>query len=294
MKRTIIHHILLIVRTARRTATNKDTSVDLPAIIKTDMNSSKNSDIGTKLMNELMVDIIGAVIPGFLFIIVIAISVGIPCCIYMGPTLVDKLVELLRGSGWWVLLIIGIIFSYVIGQIFYRADTTLPDSKDVKRQVKALVKRVVKQEYDEKGLNALIKKQIDVLYNRFKKREDEELINKFRTLYKACKNCKQKESYNRITDKNDLFGVIFPEDCEISGGHIKYKESNDSKEVYQTYEKLIRKYDNGHYADKETMFLAVCYCILYCQMDLGCATAKRCEFPYLNYYKYLFKRNLTE
>ena len=28
----------------------------------------KHSDIGTKLMNELMVDIIGAVIPGLLFI----------------------------------------------------------------------------------------------------------------------------------------------------------------------------------------------------------------------------------
>lgn len=257
------------------------------------MSSNKNSDIGTKLMNELMVDIIGAVIPGLLFIIVIAISIGVPCCIYMGPNLVDKLVELLRGSGWWVLLIISIIFSYVIGQIFYRADITVPDGKDVKRQVKEFVKKTVKQKLENKELNALINRQIDVLYNRFENCTNPYLLKTFSTLYKACQDCKQKGNYNNINDKSNLFGVLFPEDCEISGDHINYNSSNESKEVYLTYEKLIRKYDDGHYADKETMFLLTCYCILYCQMDFGCATEKRCEFPYLNYYKYLLKRNLT-
>ena len=42
----------------------------------------KHSDIGTKLMNELMVDIIGAVIPGLLFIVVVINSIALPCCIY--------------------------------------------------------------------------------------------------------------------------------------------------------------------------------------------------------------------
>ena len=43
------------------------------------MMEKKHSDIGTKLMNELMVDIIGAVIPGLLFIVVVIISIAIPC-----------------------------------------------------------------------------------------------------------------------------------------------------------------------------------------------------------------------
>lgn len=98
----------------------------------------KHSDIGTKLMNELMVDIIGAVIPGLLFIVVVIISIALPCCIYMGPTIMDKLAELLKGSGWWVMLVVCIIFSYVVGQIFYRADIFFPDSKDVMRQVKKI------------------------------------------------------------------------------------------------------------------------------------------------------------
>ena len=44
--------------------------------------TARNRDFGIKLFNEWMVDIIGAIIPGFLSITVLFISVVVPCLIY--------------------------------------------------------------------------------------------------------------------------------------------------------------------------------------------------------------------
>lgn len=254
------------------------------------MMEKKHSDIGTKLMNELMVDIIGAVIPGLLFIIVVIISIAIPCCIYLGPTIIDKLSELLKGSGWWVMLIVCIIFSYVVGQIFYRADIYFPDSKDVMRQVKKNVKRVVTNKNDKKRLFELIKQQVKILNDRFQ--ESSALQDKFITLYTACTLFSRNNEEINIAA---LQAILFPEDFNINRDHeIEGQLSDESRDVINTYKRLIRHYGNNFYTKKEILDLATYYCILYCQMDLGCATAKRCEFPYLNYYKYLLKRNLID
>ena len=254
------------------------------------MIEKKQSDIGTKLMNELMVDIIGAVIPGLLFIVVVIISIAIPCCIYLGPTIMDKLAELLKGSGWWVMLIVCIIFSYVVGQIFYRADIFYPDSKDVMRQVKKNVKRVVTNKNNKKRLFELIKQQVKILKDRFQ--ESSALQDKFITLYTACTLFSRNNEEINIAA---LQAILFPEDFNITSDHeIEGQLSDESRDVINTYKRLIRHYGNNVYTKKEILDLAVYYCILYCQMDLGCATAKRCEFPYLNYYKYLLKRNLID
>lgn len=252
------------------------------------MDKYKNSDIGTKLMNELMVDIIGAVIPGLLFIIVVFISIGIPCCIYLGSTVIDNAANLLKGGGWWVMLIICIIFSYVIGQIFYRANIALPDGKDVARQVRQIIKRSVK--YDKQDLRRLIKQQVILLQDRFCNYSS--LCHKYPVLYKACSHAIT-ESGN--IDIYALKAVLFPEDFKISNeSKITGSLSSDSKEVIKTYKRLLLRHGRSSYSDEEWLRLAAFYCILYSQMELGCATAKRCEFPYLNYYKYLLKRDLID
>lgn len=254
------------------------------------MMEKKHSDIGTKLMNELMVDIIGAVIPGLLFIVVVIISIALPCCIYMGPTIMDKLAELLKGSGWWVMLVVCIIFSYVVGQIFYRADIFFPDSKDVMRQVKKNIKRVATNKNNKKGLLESIKQQIEILNDRFQ--ESPALQDKFITLYTACTLFSRNNGEINIAA---LQAILFPEDFNITKDHeIEGRLSDESRDVINTYKRLIRHYGNNYYSKKEILDLTAYYCILYCQMDLGCATAKRCEFPYLNYYKYLLKRNLID
>ena len=250
------------------------------------MDNSKNSDIGTKLMNELMVDIIGAVIPGLLFIIVVFVSIGTPCCIYLGQTVIDNIANLMKGGGWWVMLIICIIFSYVIGQIFYRANIALPDGKDVTRQVRLMIRKAVK--YDKQALSRLIKQQIILLQDRFNNYSS--LCNKYTVLYNACSHA-MKENGN--IDISALKAVLFPEDFKISNeSKITGSLSSDSKEVIKTYKRLILCHRRSYYSDEEWLRLAAYYCILYSQMELGCATAQRCEFPYLNYYKYLLKRDL--
>lgn len=252
------------------------------------MDNSKKNDIGTKLMNELMVDIIGAVIPGLLFIIVVFISIGTPCCIYLGPTVIDKVANLLKGGGWWVMLIICIIFSYVIGQIFYRANIALPDGIDVTRQVRLIIKQAIK--HDKQTLCRLIKQQIILLQNRFCNYSS--LCDKYPVLYNACSHA-MTESGN--IDISVLKAVLFPEDFKISNEcKITGSLSSDSKEVIKTYKRLILRHRRSYFSDKEWLRLAAYYCILYSQMELGCATAQRCEFPYLNYYKYLLKRDLID
>lgn len=250
------------------------------------MDNSKNSDIGTKLMNELMVDIIGAVIPGLLFIIVVFISIGTPCCIYLGSTVIDKVANLLKGGGWWVMLIICIIFSYVIGQIFYRANIALPDGKDAARQVRQIIKRSVK--YDKQVLRGLIKQQIILLQDRFCKYSS--LCDKYPVLYNACSHAMTESG---SIDISALKAILFPEDFKISNeSKITGSLSSDSKEVIKTYKRLIRRYGSSNHSDEDWLRLSTYYCILDSQMELGCATAQRCEFPYLNYYKYLLKREL--
>lgn len=93
------------------------------------METVKKHDFGTKLLNELMVDIIGALIPGVLFIIVVFLSVILPLFVYYDGSPV--LESILGESGfWWILLIVCIFFAYVVGHIFYRADIAEPDKLD--------------------------------------------------------------------------------------------------------------------------------------------------------------------
>ena len=135
----------------------------------------RRNDMGVKLLNELMVDIIGAVIPGFLFIIVIFLSIVLPCVIYIETASNDVInfFSLFRSSGfWWVLFLVCIIFSYVIGHIFYRADISLPDKLDVDRQVKEFVEDAKKKEYNIEQIKTLLKREINVLKERLQRLYD--------------------------------------------------------------------------------------------------------------------------
>lgn len=51
-------------------------------------------NIGTKLLNELMVDIIGALISGFLFTVAVFASVLFPCLICFKSASIAKLASL--------------------------------------------------------------------------------------------------------------------------------------------------------------------------------------------------------
>jgi len=97
-------------------------------------NIENKNNFGVKLTNELMTDIIGAIIPGSLFIVCLAICVIIPFGYILNMCGIGlSLPE--QSSFWWALLILVIILAYVFGLIFYRADIKLPDSLDIERQI---------------------------------------------------------------------------------------------------------------------------------------------------------------
>lgn len=262
------------------------------------MDNSKKHDLGTKLLNELMVDIIGALIPGFLFIIVVFISVVLPLIIYYDGD-VGFLKAIFKSGGfWWVLLIICVFFSYVVGHIFYRADISVPDKKDVKRQVKRFLKRVKKSlkssDYTENKYRTLLKQEIEILKERLKivinksKDAHKEVDSYLQSLSDACMIAIN-ELNNDHFDTDNIYPVLFPEDIKEQS---KFQLSSISESIIKEYKDYFDFIE--HTCSEDLLNLVICYSILHNQMDIGCATSYRGDFPYTNYYKYLLKRNMLK
>lgn len=267
------------------------------------MEKSKEHDLGTKLLNELMVDIIGALIPGFLFIIAVFISVVLPLIIYYDGDNGFMKVIFKSGGFWWVLLIICVFFSYVVGHIFYRADISVPDKIDVRRQINHFLKDVKKSlklsecsDDDIKKYKDLLRREIDILKERLGKIIDEAksstkgLKEHFKYLSEACD-----EALNELaSDKGNInitkiHQVLFPEDFIQKG---EFALSHNSENVIKEYKHYFASMEQT--CSKGLLELVICYCILHNQMDIGCATSDRGDFPYTNYYKYLLKRNMLK
>lgn len=263
------------------------------------MENSKKHDLGTKLLNELMVDIIGALIPGVLFIIVVILSVVLPLFVYYDGC-AKILNSFLGESGfWWVLLIVCIFFAYVVGHIFYRADISVPDKKDVKRQVECFLKRVKKSLITSDCTEnialykTLLKQDIEILEQRLGglSLDSKSGPQHLKSLKKACGDALNElntdNNKKRIKCEN-IHPVLFPEDIKE-----EFKLSPDSENVIKVYKDYFASIEEDICSD-ELLDIVICYCILHNQMEIGCATADRCEFPYTNYYKYLLKRNLMK
>lgn len=99
-----------------------------------------------------------------------------------------------------------------------------------------------------------------------------------------------KELYNK-----HVLSILFPKE----GGCEFEKFTPRSRAVLDHYEKKFGPLISGVLKTDETQLkrllrLSVCYGILYFQNETGCDTEERCDFPYMNYYKYLLKRKETE
>lgn len=97
-----------------------------------------------KLVNELLVDIMGGLIPGFLFLFTIIIAVVIPVFCYAElPHFLNTNIS--QGSFWIVSFLALLIAAYVIGHIFYRADIKEPDQEGFKQQQESIIKNELEQ-----------------------------------------------------------------------------------------------------------------------------------------------------
>lgn len=96
---------------------------------------------GVKLVHELMVDIMGGLIPGVLFLFSILMCIVFPIFCYTGIPHFPN--ENGGSDGWfWVVVFLTfLILSYVIGHIFYRSDIKEPDKADLNRQQNKFFKK---------------------------------------------------------------------------------------------------------------------------------------------------------
>lgn len=89
---------------------------------------------GVKLAHELMVDILGALIPGALFLFCIIICIVFPMnnLFSLGENFNFE-----AGDWLWIVVFLSLlILSYVFGLIFYRADIKRSDRADIRREQK--------------------------------------------------------------------------------------------------------------------------------------------------------------
>lgn len=89
---------------------------------------------GVKIAHELMVDILGALIPGALFLFCTIVCIVFPLICYAKPD--NNFGFLMKDGDWfWIVAFLSfLILSYVIGLIFYRSDIKVPDRCDIQRE----------------------------------------------------------------------------------------------------------------------------------------------------------------
>ena len=268
------------------------------------MDIAKKVDKGVRLLNELMVDIIGAVIPGFLSLIVIFVSVVLPALAIwnnngtiINASIINASIGSISSGFWWVLLIVCIIVSYCIGHIFYRSDIVKVDKRDIDRYIKESVHNVCKEHYSNAELWQILLKDIQVIKQNLNKCNQINglCIDKLKNA--SCLIIERVNSHQETNIMGPLLYLLFPEDfgndIDIEG--ITYESlTRESKNIMIEYQKLFKSFNCSYYKKNGLEGLAICYCILHMQMDAGCASKTRCDFPYINYYKYLLKRGMTE
>lgn len=101
---------------------------------KTNKKDDRYEFLGVKLAHELMVDIMGALIPGALFLFCAIVCIVFPIICYSSKG--NSFGFLMKDGDWfWIVAFLSfLILSYVVGMIFYRADIKVPDRADIRRE----------------------------------------------------------------------------------------------------------------------------------------------------------------
>lgn len=302
--------------------------------------SDKNQgSAGIRLAQELMVDIMGALIPGVLFLFSIVVSGVFPILTFYGlPFNLNQTstkttgLEFMQGWFWLVIFLTFLILAYTIGHIFYRSDIKIPDKKGLLKQRKEFINNFCKELKNENFENSnkkLFKYVLNKLIQEIKYLSEfpEDLCeNKSKTLerffgmntkdfenlieeLKAISDSSSPFLSSELKWKNKILKILFPhseQDIECSENTIikeyttiiekKLKNFIKKNEKLTKNEKqeLTKNEEQKLIKDKEQKLIKdviILYCILDMQCECACATANRCNFPYINYYKYLLKRN---
>lgn len=143
-------------------------------------------------------------------------------------------------------------------------------------------------------------KEINYLFNvSGKSRSDiDHILKKFFNLeYKDFSNITSnlKKNDNLEDSKTKILYILFPN---------SEQEDSSKEQVLNEYKTLVlkklkvllkeKKTDKLLEQNKNLVDIIMYYCILHMQCECACSTSERCDFPYINYYKYLLKRNEIE
>jgi hypothetical protein len=203
---------------------------------------------GVKLVHELMVDIMGGLIPGVLFLFSLLVCVVFPIFCYVGLPYAPA--ENSYGQGWfWVVIFLTfLILSYVIGHIFYRSDIKNPDKADLKQQQSKFLRRFVRElkrvtdagsrarsdeqttELKIRTVARMLATEIEYLHSTLKSAMDSGLNVGDSSVYgeQFLKACTEAEDYleavvtkspnrnERFYDKH-LLCILFPEEADRFG-----------------------------------------------------------------------------
>lgn len=223
---------------------------------------------GVKIAHELMVDILGGLIPGALFLFNIILCIVFPGICYSNSGNGNFRFLVKDGDWFWIVAFLSfLILSYVIGHLFYRADIKKADRADIRREQRKKLKRFIEglpnsykdsddsenenkesKGYDQRIYYAatLLKYEIDPLKSSLEK-----LTGNFRKPYdEEYKNCCERATnyLNHLTIgtenktvaskdyqqfRKDILCVLFPETIKSMGengeDHSKGSQSPASK-----------------------------------------------------------------
>lgn len=101
--------------------------------------SEKNHSSVMKVLNDFLVDIMGAIIPGFLFVFSLGITLSFPIILYFDISIPKSFYNSLFSFGSITLIL---LLSYVIGHAFYRASINDPDDASIEKKIKKHIKEV--------------------------------------------------------------------------------------------------------------------------------------------------------
>ena len=175
---------------------------------------------GVKIAHELMVDILGALIPGALFLFCTIVCIVFPIICYLSPN--THFGFLLKDANWfWIVAFLSfLILSYVIGMLFYRADIKEPDRNDIRReQLKKL--KILSEDFSDRSIAQLLKQEIEPLENTLKKYQHGH--------YCTLDSKSSRQSYVSFDNKTHVYGKKFLNNCKTCIDYISCKYLVDLK-----------------------------------------------------------------
>lgn len=192
------------------------------------MKGTKRSHSGVRLFDELMVDLMGALIPGVLFNFSLVICFVLPIIIYkISSSQPSELVEFMNDSHtlvftgsstslggwfWFAAFLTFLILSYIAGHVFFRSDINKTDREDIRRRIKQNTKDVIalfpnkKNIIELKEIKDMVQSELDLIKKDIRTIPGlcDSFLEEKNIIKKLCKSKKKKDPCVEISNEKDL------------------------------------------------------------------------------------------